>query len=209
MAAAADKRALVRGMLFSWRISSCLFGYGASRRAGLLLLQLLQLFPQEGETCGRCATGLISDGLFLDLRQARVGIFFIPRASRVDIKTALRDQIIERAAIVLQIEDAIAGVEIEIGAVQLVAMGQAAGEISLCQLGLPDLCLDLANAVRALGVEWVADQQGEQSYPESYAFHVPHPVENCREMRIFISQESIIHIGNERFTTPPKCRFSG
>jgi hypothetical protein len=106
-----------------------------------------------------------------------------------DIKTALRDQIIERAAIVLQIEDAIASVEIEIGAVQLVAMGQAAGEISLCQLGLPDLCLDLANTVRVLGMEWVADQQGEQSRPESYAF--------------------IIHIGNGRFTTPPNCRFSG
>ena len=62
-------------------------------------------------------------------------------------------------------------------------MGQAAGEISLCQLGLLDLCLDLANTVRVLGVEWVADQQGEQSF--------------------------IIHIGNGRFTTPPNCRFSG
>src|SRR5262249_40028803 len=107
----------------------------------------------------------ISDGLLLHLRQARVGILFIPRASRLDIKTALRDQIIERAAI-------IASVETEIGAVLLVARGQAAGEISLCQLGLPDLCLDLATPVRVLGVEWVADQQGEQSRPESYAFHV-------------------------------------
>jgi hypothetical protein len=112
-------------MPFSWRISSRLFGYGASRRAGLLLLlQFLQLFPQEGETRDGRATGLISDGLFLHLRQARVGILFIPRTSRLDIKTALRDQIIERAAI-------IASVETEIGAVQLVAMGQAAGEISL------------------------------------------------------------------------------
>src|SRR5215813_2070310 len=100
MAVAADKRASVPGMPFSWRISSCLFGHGASWCAGLLLLQLLQLFPQEGETRDRRATGLISDGLFLHLRQARVGILFIPRASRLDIKTALRDQIIERAAII-------------------------------------------------------------------------------------------------------------
>jgi hypothetical protein len=41
MTVAADKRALVQGMLFSWRISSRLFGYGPSRRAGLLLLLLL------------------------------------------------------------------------------------------------------------------------------------------------------------------------
>ena len=68
----------------------------------------------------------------------------------------MRDQIIERAAI-------IASVETEIGAVQLVAMGQAAGEISLCQLGLPDLCLDLANTVRVLGVEWLADQQASRA----------------------------------------------
>jgi hypothetical protein len=56
----------------------------------------------------RGAVGLVGGRLFLHLRSSRVGILFIP--------------IVERATIILQAEDAIALIEIEISAVQFVAM---------------------------------------------------------------------------------------
>jgi hypothetical protein len=70
----------------------------------------------------RGAVGLVGGRLFLHLRSSRVGILFIPGAPSVRIKRSLRDQIVERATIILQAEDAIALIEIEISAVQFVAM---------------------------------------------------------------------------------------
>jgi hypothetical protein len=62
---------------------------------------------------------------------------------RAPYSSTLRREIIERAAVILQIEHAIALLKIEIRAVQLIAMAQAAGKIALHQLCLPDLCLDV------------------------------------------------------------------
>ena len=67
----------------------------------------------------------------MHLRPSRVGILFIPGAPSVRIKRSLRNQIVERATIILQAEDAIALIEIEISAVQFVAMRWAGGKVSV------------------------------------------------------------------------------
>src|SRR5690242_15452735 len=94
----------------------------------------------------------MGDRVFLHLRPTGVGILFSPGASGLRIEPTLCREIIERAAVILQIEHAIALLEIEICAVQLVAMAQAAGKISLHQLCLPDLCLDVVECFGILRV---------------------------------------------------------
>ena len=68
----------------------------------------------------------------MHLGPSRVGILFIPGLTGFRVKCSLRDQIVERATMILQIEDTILRIEIEICAVQLAAMRQASGNQSEC-----------------------------------------------------------------------------
>ncbi len=111
--------------------------------ASLPVLQLFQFLPQGGQARDRRAVRLVSGRLFLHLRPSRGGILSIPGTPGFWIKCALRDQIVERATIIFQIEDAIARIKIEIGAVQFVAMRQAGGKVSLRDFCLPNFCLEI------------------------------------------------------------------
>ena len=79
----------------------------------------------------------------MHLHPSRVGILFIPGAPVFWIKRSFPDEIVERSTIIFQIENAIARIEIEIRAVELAAMRQAGGEVSLRQFRLPNFCLEL------------------------------------------------------------------
>src|SRR6516162_1654783 len=104
----------------------------------------------------------MSNGVLLHLRPTSVSILFTPGTPGFWIVGPLRREIIERAAIILQIEHAIALLEIEICSVQLTAMAQPAGKISLHQLRLPDLCLDVVERfgiLRRLRREGLSDEK--------------------------------------------------
>src|SRR5205085_6481760 len=80
------------------------------------------------------AIRLIRGRLFLYLSPSRVRILFAPRTLGLDVECSLRGKIIKRTTIVLQIKNAIAHLEIKIGAVQLAAMTQAGRKIPLRHL---------------------------------------------------------------------------
>ena len=71
-------------------------------------LQLLQFLPEGRQARDGGAVGLVGDRLFLHLRPSRVGFLFIPGTPGFWIKRSLRDEIVQRASIIVQIEDAIA-----------------------------------------------------------------------------------------------------
>ena len=75
--------------------------------------------------------------------------------------------------IILQIEDAIAGVEIEIGAVQFAAMAQAGSEVSLRQFCLPNLCLKIVEGRGVLRMEQARNSQCKRRRPQNRAYHFP------------------------------------
>jgi hypothetical protein len=75
--------------------------------------------------------------------------------------------------IILQIEDAIAGVEIEIGAVQFAAMAQAGSEVSLRQFCLPNLCLKIVESGGVLRMEQARNSQCKRRCPRNRAYHFP------------------------------------
>ena len=81
----------------------------------------------------------------LDLCPSRLGILPSPGTSGFCIKRPLRDQIVEGATIILQIENAIARIEIKICPVQLPAMRQASGKVSLRCFCLPNPSLENIN----------------------------------------------------------------
>src|SRR3974377_2313011 len=109
----------------------------------------------------------MSNGVLRHLRPTSVGILFPPGTPGFWIVGPLRREIIERAAIILQIEHAIALLEIEICSVQLTAMAQPAGKISLHQLRLPDLCLDVVERFGILRVERGRSGQDQQEGPQT------------------------------------------
>jgi hypothetical protein len=88
----------------------------------LPLLYFSQFLPEGRQAGDRRAVGLVGGRLFLYLCPSLVGILFIPGTPGLCIKRSLRDQTIERATIISQVEDAIALMEIEISAVQFAAM---------------------------------------------------------------------------------------
>jgi len=92
----------------------------------------LSVLPEGRQARDRRAVGLVGGRLFLHLGPSRVGILFIPGLTGFRVKCSLRDQIVERATMILQIEDTILRIEIEICAVQLAAMRQASGNQSEC-----------------------------------------------------------------------------
>ncbi len=77
------------------------------------------------------------------LHPAGVRILLIPRTPRFRIERSLRNKIVQRAPIILQIEDTIALIEIEIRAVELAAMRQAGGKVALRHFCFPNFGLEL------------------------------------------------------------------
>lgn len=73
--------------------------------------------------------------------------------------------------IILQIEDAIARIEIEIGAVQLAAMAQAGSEVSLRQFCLPNFCLEIVE--RGGVLRMARNSQCKRRCPQNRAYHFP------------------------------------
>src|SRR5215469_14908616 len=83
----------------------------------------------------------------------------------------LGHQIIERTMIILQIEDAIALLEIEIRSVQLIAMAQAGGKVSPHQLCLPDLCLDVIERFGILRAQRSHSYQDKRNSQQTCPHH--------------------------------------
>ena len=77
---------------------------------------------------------------------------FCTCAQRASASCALSGQIIERATIILQVEDTIALLEVEIRSVQLVTVAQPGGKVSLHQLRLPDLGFEVVECFGILRV---------------------------------------------------------
>jgi hypothetical protein len=83
----------------------------------------------------------------------------------------------------LQIKNAIAHLEIKIGAVQLAAMTQAGRKIPLRHLGVENLSLEIVKGVRVLRLQWAAQKKYQQNRREPYACHFPSPIK-AAEMSI-------------------------
>ena len=115
------------------------------RRRCRLLLQLLQFFLQVGQASHQRANGLVLGGLLLHFGPARVGVLLISRLVGFRIENPLQRQIVQRPVIFREIENAIARLEIEIRAIQLVAMPQPAGESLLRHLRVENLALEIVD----------------------------------------------------------------
>src|ERR1700751_3806198 len=114
----------------------------------------------------------MGDRVFLHLRPTGVGIPFTPGPPGLRIVRSLCCEIVERAAIILQIEHAISRLEIEIRSVQLIAMPQARSEVSLPQLGLPDLCLYVIESFGLLSLQRGQSNQDKQDRPQTCTRHI-------------------------------------
>ncbi len=73
----------------------------------------------------------------------------------------------------MQTEDAIAWVEIKIGAVQFAAMAQAGSEVLLRQFCLPNLCLEIVEGGCVLRMEQARNSQCKRRCPRNRAYHFP------------------------------------
>ncbi len=124
--------------------SALLLVLGRWRRARLLL-QRLEPLLQIGQACHQRAIGSVLDGFLLHFRPARVGVLLIPRLVGLRIEDMLKSQIVQGPVIFVEIENAIARLEIEICAIQLAAMPQPAGESFLRHAGIEDFALEIVD----------------------------------------------------------------
>ena len=115
----------------------------------------------------------------MHLRPPRLGILLSPGMPRFRIEPSLHDEIVQRATIILQIEDAIALIELEIRAVELAAMRQAGGKVALRHFCVPNFGLELVE--RVLRIKRARNSQGKGYCPQNCAYHFP-PVTRGRRI---------------------------
>src|SRR6202035_4387227 len=112
-----------------------------------VFFQLIELLLERGKARHQLAIGLVADCLFLHLLPALGGVLFGPRPVLLGIEDLLLGEIFQRAAILLQIEDAIARLEIKMLAVELVAEFQSAGEGLLRHARIENLALEVVDGL--------------------------------------------------------------
>src|SRR6202162_2851693 len=91
--------------------------------------------------------GLVAHRLFLHLLPALGGVLLGPWPVLLGIEDLLLGEIFQRAVILLQIEDAIARLEIKMLAVELVAEFQPAGESLLRHARIENLALEVVDGL--------------------------------------------------------------
>ena len=109
--------------------SSLAIRWWIALRCSCRLLQFLKLLLHLGQACDERAVGLIGGRLLLHLLPARVGVLLVPRPFGFWVEDRLQDQVIQRAVIIAETENAIARLKIEIRSVQFAAMGKPPAKV--------------------------------------------------------------------------------
>src|SRR5580692_11434767 len=132
-----------------------------------VFFQLTELLLERRQARHQLAISLVADRLFLHLLPALGGVLLGPWPALLRIEDLLLGEIFQRAVILLQIEDAIARLEIKMLAVELAAEFQPAGEGLLCHARVENLALEVVGGLilrahRGRRNEASKDQASEQ-----------------------------------------------
>jgi hypothetical protein len=112
-----------------------------------LLFQLIELLFERGKARHELAIGLVAGRFFLNQVPAFGGVLLGPRPVLLGIEDLLLGEIFQRAVIFLQIEDAIARLEIKMLAVELAAEFQPAGKGLLRHARIENLALEIVDGL--------------------------------------------------------------